>query len=127
LVPFRILPARLTAPVFVDLCRRLLHDVGQPVFLLVDSHAVHRSKFVARYVESTKGRLRLFFLPPYSLQLNPDEWVWRNVKGHRLGRSQFAGPDDLRCKALSALRRLQRLPALVRGFFHDPNRRYLLE
>jgi transposase len=127
LVRFRILPARLTAPVFVDFCRRLLHDVGRPVFLIVDSHAVHRSKAVARYVESTKGKLRLFFLPPYSPQLNPDEWVWRNVKGHRLGRSQFAGPDDLRRKALSALRRLQRLPAVVRGFFHDPDLRYILE
>ena len=126
-VRFRILPARLTAPVFVDFCRRLLHDVGRPVFLIVDSHAVHRSKLVARYVESTDGKLRIFFLPPYSPQLNPDEWVWRNVKGHRLGRSQFAGPDDLKRKALSALRRLQRLPAVVRGFFHHPDLLYILE
>ena len=127
LVRFRILPARLTAPVFIDFCRRLVHDVGRPVFLVVDSHPVHRSHAVARYVESTEGRLRLFFLPPYSPQLNPDEWVWRNVKGHRLGRSQFTGPDDLRRKVLSALHRLQRLPGVVHGFFRAPALRYILE
>ena len=127
LVRFRILPARLTAPVFIDFCRRLVHDVGRPVFLVVDSHPVHRSHAVARNVESTEGRLRLFFLPPYSPQLNPDEWVWRNVKGHRPGRSQFAGPDDLRRKVLAALHRLQRLPGVVHGFFRDPALRYILE
>jgi transposase len=126
-VRFRILPARLTAPVFIDFCRRLVHDVGRPVFLVVDSHPVHRSHAVARYVDATEGRLRLFFLPPYSPQLNPDEWVWRNVKGHRLGRSQVAGPDDLRRKVLSALHRLQRLPGVVQGFFRDPALRYILQ
>ena len=52
----------------------------------------------------------------------------------RQGRARGQGPgvlgydrDDLRRKALSALRRLQRLPALVRGFFHDPDLRYILE
>jgi transposase len=30
---------------------------------------------VKRFVQSTEGKLRLFFLPPYSPDLNPDEWV----------------------------------------------------
>ncbi|MGH3934051.1 MAG: transposase [Pseudonocardiaceae bacterium] len=24
-------------------------------------------------------RLSLFFLPPYAPELNPDEWVWKNL------------------------------------------------
>ena len=127
LVRFRIPPERLTAPVFIDFCRRLVHDVGRPVFLLVDSHAVNCSNAVARCVESTEGRLRLFFLPPYSPHLNPDEWVWRNVKGHCLDRSQLTGPDDLRRKVLSALHRLQKLPGVVRGLFRDPDLRYIFD
>jgi transposase len=35
---------------------------------------------VRDYVDSLDGRLKLFFLPPYSPELNPDEWVWKNVK-----------------------------------------------
>ena len=31
------------------------------------------------FVEQTQGKLRLFYLAPYSPQLNPDEWVWRHV------------------------------------------------
>jgi Glyoxalase/Bleomycin resistance protein/Dioxygenase superfamily len=30
--------------------------------------------------------LRLFVPPAYSTQLNPDEWVWKNIKHDRVGR-----------------------------------------
>lgn len=122
---FMTIKGTLTTPRFIEFCKRLVADCVRPVFLIVDGHSVHRSRAVARYVEGTEGRLRLFFLPPYSPQLNPDEWVWRNVKGHRLGRTQVSGPDDLRQKVSAALHRLQRLPDLVRGFFLDPHLRYV--
>jgi hypothetical protein len=32
---------------------------------------------------------------------------------------------DLKAKAIGALRRLQKLPALVRGFLADPHLRYI--
>jgi len=65
-------------------------------------------------------------LPPYSPDLNPDEWVWNNVKNDRIGRGVIMSKDDLKVKAISALRRLQKLPDIVRGFFHDPKLSYIL-
>jgi transposase len=115
----------LNGPVFIDFCRRLLHDAQGPVFLVLDGHPVHRSKAVKQFARSTDGRLRLFFLPGYSPELNPDEWVWKNIKHDRIGRAGVSGPEDLKAKALAALHRLQRLPHLVRSFFRDPNLRYI--
>jgi transposase len=70
--------------------------------------------------------LRLFFLPPYSPGLNPGEWVWKNVKHDRIGRSAAVrGKDDLKAVALCALRHLQKTPAKVRAFFADPNLAYI--
>jgi hypothetical protein len=51
--------------------------------------------------------------------------VWKNNKHDRIGRAGVTGPDDLKAKALAALHRLQTLPHLVRGFFRDPNLRYI--
>ena len=59
--------------------KRLLHNAFRPVFLIVDGHPVHRSRAVRAYVASTKGRLRLFDLPPYSPKLNPDEQFRNHV------------------------------------------------
>jgi transposase len=115
----------LNGPVFIDFCRRLLHDTPGPVFLVLDGHPVHRSKAVKQFAASTGGWLRLCFLPGYSPELNPDEWVWKNIKHDRIGRAGVTSPDDLKAKALAALHRLQKLPHLVQGFFRDPNLRYI--
>jgi transposase len=65
------------------------------------------------------------FLPGYSPELNPGEWVWKHVKHDRIGRAGVTGPEELKAKALAALHRLQKLPHLVRSFFRDHNLRYI--
>jgi transposase len=57
---------------------------------------VHRSKAVKAFAASTNGRLRLCFLPGYAPELNPDEWVWKNIKHDRIGRAGVTSPDDLK-------------------------------
>ena len=122
---FSIIEGTLNAPKFIDFCKRLIHDAGGPVYLIVDGHPVHRSKAVKAFTESTDGQLRLFRIPAYSPQLNPDEWVWKNVKHDRVGRTSVSGPDQFKALAVKALRRLQRMPHIVRGFFADPNLAYI--
>jgi transposase len=122
---FAAYDGNLNGKVFIDFCRRLLHDSLGPVFLVLDGHPVHRSKAVKAFAASTNGRLRLCFLPGYAPELNPDEWVWKHVKHDRIGRAGVTGPEDLKAKALAALHRLQRLPHLTQGFFRDPNLRYI--
>jgi transposase len=122
---FAAYDGNLNGKVFIDFCRRLLHDSPGPVFLVLDGHPVHRSNAVKQFAASTGGRLRLCFLPGYAPELNPDEWVWKHVKHDRIGRAGVSGPQDLKAKALAALHRLQKLPHLVRGFFRDPSLRYI--
>ncbi|WP_166793653.1 transposase [Frankia sp. B2] len=75
--------------VFIEFCRKLLQDDGGKVFLIVDNVSYHDSKAVRRFVAGTDGRLRIFFLPPYAPDTNPDEWVWNNVKTAQIGRKMM--------------------------------------
>lgn len=122
---FATYTGRFTSTEFIDFCKRLLNDANGPVYLVVDGHPTHRSKATKEFVASTGGRLNLYHLPGYSPQLNPDEWVWNNVKAAKIGRAGITSQHDLRAKAVSALRRLQKMPHLVRGFFRDPNLAYI--
>ena len=72
------------------------------------------------YVASLEGRLKLFFLPGCSPELNPAEWVWKNVKHDDIKRG-----SELFGIATRALERLQRLPDVIRGFFRDPALAYI--
>jgi transposase len=62
---------------FIEFCEKLPHDTTTQVFLIVDGATAHTANVVKEYVASTDGRLSLFFLPLYSPELNPDEWVWK--------------------------------------------------
>jgi transposase len=122
---FAVYDESFTTKTFIDFAKRLLHDTDGPVYLIVDGHPTHRAKAVKEFVASTRGRLKLFLLPGYSPELNPDEWVWKNVKHDKIARRGVTSKDDLKAKAIGALRRLQKLPHLVRGFFADPHLRYI--
>jgi len=122
---FSTFTGSLTADKFIDYCKKLMADTDGPVFLVLDGHPVHRAKKVKSFAEATEGQLRLFQLPGYSPQLNPDEWVWKNIKHDRVGRSGITGPDQFKALAVAALRRLQAMPHIVRGFFGDPDLAYI--
>lgn len=50
-----------------------MHRARRPMFLILNGHAMHKAKLVSQCVEKYGGKLRLFFLRPYSPELNPDE------------------------------------------------------
>ena len=124
---FRLVEGRLTGEAFIDYLTALLHDVPGKIFLVVDGHPAHKAKKVARFVEATGGRLTLFFLPGYAPQLNPDEWVWKNIKHDTVGKARLVDPAQLRQVVLRAVDRLKQYPEIVRGFFGDPNLRYIAD
>lgn len=114
---FMVTAKRIGAKVFVEFLRRLLHGWKKPIFLIVDGHPTHKAKLVTAFLESMKGKLRLFYLPPYSPELNPDEYVWNDVKSHGVGRSMITNVANLRSTVESRLRYLQKKPQHVRNFF----------
>lgn len=85
---------------------------------------VHRSAKVRQFVESTNGRLELFFLPPYSPNLNPSEHIWNWLKNHKVGKTSFAGPNQFKETVQHFLRSLQKLTSKVAGFFRHPETIY---
>ena len=121
---FMLVEGKVTGDVFVDFLKRLIHNWPRTVFLIVDGHPVHKSATVSRFVASTESKLQLFYLPPYSPELNPDEQVWNHLKNHGVGKQPIAGPDHLKRLVLSHLRKVQKLPSLVRSFFGMPETAY---
>jgi transposase len=124
---FMVFRHRVTARVFLQFCRRWLRQVRQPVLLLVDGHPVQTAVVTQRWLRRHRDRLRLFFLPPYSPELNPDESLNQDVKTNALGRRPPRDADELAANVRGYLRSTQRMPAVVQTFFHHPAVRYAAE
>lgn len=121
---FMIVSGRVATKQFIEFLKRLVNGTQRPIFLIVDGHPVHRSAKVKKLVESLKGTLELFYLPPYSPELNPDEHVWNDLKHNGVGRMQISGPDDMKRKVTSHLKWMQNTPDLIRSFFQAPTTKY---
>lgn len=116
---FMVHEGSVNATVFREFLKRLMVGAKRPIFLVVDGHPIHKAKLVTDYVAQQGGRLKLFYLPPYAPQLNPDEQVWAHVKA-RVSKRLPSSKDELKSMLLAALRRLQKLPEIVIGFFLHP-------
>ena len=126
LLRFMVVKGKVNGPKYIEFLQRLIHNAPRPIFLIVDGHPVHKARTVKDFVASTEGRLRLFYLPPYAPELNPDEQVWNHVKNHGIGRGAVAGFDHLKKMVIGRLRSLQKLPWTVRMFFLTPNTQYAI-
>lgn len=123
---FMVVKGSVTSEKICDFLEKLMHNAEKPVYLIWDGHPTHRSKKVKEYIASFDGKLKVFVLPSYSPELNPIEQAWNNVKGHGIGRKKIFGPDQLKAAVLGQLRKLQKLPAVVKSFFRHPDCAYTM-
>jgi hypothetical protein len=61
----------------------------------VDGHPVHRSGKVKNWLEEKAEHIRLFFLPGYSPELNPDELLNQDVKSNAVGKKRTHNQKEL--------------------------------
>ena len=121
---FMVFKKGFTAAVFLRFLRRLVKQAKRKVFIIVDRHPVHRSKKVRHWLEKNAARIRLFFLPGYSPQLNPDEMVNQDVKTNAVGRRRAHNRSQLMGHVRRYLERRRANPDLVRRYFHESSVRY---
>jgi transposase len=115
---------RISAALFIEFLRRLITNYPRKIFLVVDGLPAHKAKSVQHFLAAVKDRIRLFFLPPYSPEINPDELVWNDVKNNGVGRALIRNAHDLHRAVNSRLRLLQNNPDKVRAFFQMDTTRY---
>ena len=71
----------MTALLFVGFLGLLMEHVGKPLVVILDNASVHKAKAVAPLLKVLEGKgLKLYFLPPYSPELNRIEKLWHKMK-----------------------------------------------
>jgi transposase len=70
----------VNAQVFKTFLSRLMRSCPACVFLIVDNLRVHHAKVLQPWLEKKRMRLRLFYLPSYSPDLNPVEYLNQDMK-----------------------------------------------
>ena len=122
---FSIFQGSFVVAVFVAFLERLVRFAkGRKVFLIVDGHPVHRAKTAQSWIADHSDQIELFFLPGYSPDLNPDEFLNQDVKATVFSKKRPKTPEDLKALLRAKLHSLQKQPAHIRAYFQARTVRY---
>ena len=121
-----------TLILFLD---KLIYKTDKKFTLILDGHPTHKTKKVQEWLAShtihvpgtgsgtgsgtTIPQVRLYHLPPYSPELNPDEQVWKHTK-HELKWRIVRSTKEIRTVVSNALFRIQKKKELISSFFKHP-------
>jgi transposase len=114
----------VNAGIFIEFLKRLIRGAERKIFLIVDRGSAHRAKKVSAFVHTLGKKLRLFFLPPYSPDRNPDELVWKHLKADTVGRMAMISREDFTKKVRRSMRNLQNDARKIISFFQKPSLKY---
>jgi transposase len=110
----------VNAEKFKEFVERLVQGKKRKVFLILDNARTHHSKILTKWVEKNKKRVALFYLPPYSPDLNPDEHINADVKYGVGSRTPKRTKEGLREAAEEHMNMLRKTPKRIRRYFLDP-------
>ncbi len=115
---FRLFKGKFFSDVFIDFMKRLVKHRRRKIFLIVDSHPVHKSKKVEQWLKQNKKRIEMYLLPTYSPELNPDELLNQDVKSNAVGRQRARDVSELEFNLGMFLHQRQNNPDIVKSYFH---------
>lgn len=110
----------------IEFMKRLVRDVDHKVILILDNLKVHHCKPVKEWLGKNTDKIEVFYLPAYSPELNPDEYLNNDLKlavhGNNGGVARTK--DAIRKKTVSHLRHLHKRLEKVEKLFYHPSVQY---
>ena len=94
-VRFMMYKGMMTAEVFIEYLGRMLPEEGRKVYLIVDNMQVHHSKKVREWLKKHESQMKVAYLPVYSPELNPDEYMNNHLKKEMRKRGHARSQEEL--------------------------------
>ena len=116
-VRFMMYKDTMNCNLLIKFMTRLTKDAGRKVFLVLDNLRVHHGKLVKEWLEANKENIEVFYLPSYSPELNPDEYLNGDLKRKIRSGIPARSQKDIEKKTRSFMKTLQTRPKHVGRYF----------
>ncbi len=123
-VRFMVYDDKMNSQTLIKFMRRLIKDSDKKIFLILDNLKVHHSHLVKDWLKKHQEQIEVFHLPAYSPELNPDEYLNCDLKVGVHSGVPARTKEQLKKKAISHLRKLQKLPERIKNYFKHPKITY---
>lgn len=123
-VRFQVYEGTMNADRLMEFLTRLIKSSQKKVFLVLDNLKVHHAYVVQDWLSNHKDQIELFYLPSYSPELNPDEYLNGDLKVGVHSGKPARTKEQLKRKVSSHMHMLQKKPKRVISYFEHQCIRY---
>lgn len=123
-VEFMIYSGTMNAQRLIEFMEQLIKNKGNKVYLILDNLRVHHSKLVKEWEEENKEKIALFYLPSYSPEKNPDEYLNCDLKYGLSERPAPRNQKQLKNNVENHMKMLQNNEQRVKKYFQHKDIKY---
>ena len=123
-VRFMTYTGTMTDDLFLVFLGRLLRSTTKKLFLITDRLKAHEDDAVKQWVEAHQDRIQLFYLPRYSPEMNPVEYMNNDMKETVNAEGLPDNKNTLRSRMQRFMRKLYYMPEHVMSYFLHPSVQY---
>lgn len=123
-VRFKLFEGGMHAAILIEFMRRLIKDAKRKVILILDNLRVHHAKKVKSWLSGREEQIEIFYLPAYSPELNPDEYLNCDLKAGVHSGVPARSKEQSKRKTTKHMRMLQRKAARVKKYFEHEKIHY---
>jgi len=116
-VRWMIYEGKMNAALFIVFLTRLIAGASKKVFLIVDNLSVHEAAAVEEWLADKKDEIEVFYLPKYTPERNPDEYLNCDVKTNINTDGLPKDRAELKGKLKRFMQKLNKLPGRVASYF----------
>ncbi len=114
---FDIHEGKINTDEFIQFIERLIRCTDKKIYFIVDNLAQHHSKAVKKWGELNKESIEIFYLPSYSPELNPDEYLNCDLKRSLNSKRMPRNVEQLKDNTESHMELLAKKPEKIKSFF----------
>lgn len=107
----------MTQTKFILFLARLAQSSDGPVTVITDNLMVHHGKKVAAWVRDCEHDIELEFIPSYSPEANPVEYLNRDLKTNVNAKRMPSGKSELKANVSSFMQSIQKRAERVKSYF----------
>jgi transposase len=123
-VQFLIYTDKMNAQKFIEFMEQLIKTSSKKIFFIVDNLRVHHSKIVKEWVKEHEEQIELFYLPSYSPEKNPDEYLNCDLKQGLSNKKSPRNKEILEQNMKNHMEMLNENPQRVKSYFKHKDIQY---
>ena len=121
---FMLMEKGFNSEVFKTFLQQMIKYSKKKIFFITDNHPAHKTIKLNEWLKENKNKIEVLFIPPYSPELNPQEYVNQDLKTNIIGKKRAINKEQLKDNINNFMNKRKKDKPQVKKYFQHKHAKY---